>query len=166
MLKGAMEEAKAAAAAEKAIAQTKIENNVRTDDAQQYDHFRDPTKPDKWDWQKQAPNDGAVPGSAQTTSVKVGTTLDRFGSRYGEYLSPAETPFEQRALPPGKQADPYEQYKVLKDFTVVQEKIAPAFDQPGGGTQLRAQIPEVMNGFANINDLIRFGYLKDPKGTP
>jgi filamentous hemagglutinin len=88
--------------------------------------------------------------------------LDRYGSRYGEYLSPVNTPLEQRALPPGKQADPYEQYAVLKPFTVVEEKIAPAFSQPGGGMQMRAKITEVPNRFATIEDLIWHGYLKDP----
>lgn len=52
-----------------------------------------------------------------------------------------------------RQADPYEQYKVLKLFTVVREEIAPAFGKDGGGTQLRAQIPEVSKGFATIDEL-------------
>jgi hypothetical protein len=149
-----------------AIAKAKVENNARVDDAQQYDQFR---KPDTsasggtWDWQKQAPNNGAVPGTQQTVTIKEGATLDRYGQRGGEYMSPAGTSYEARALPPGKQADPYEQYKVLKPFTVVQEKIAPAFGQDGGGVQMRAVIPEVQNGNATINDLIKHGYLKDPK---
>jgi hypothetical protein len=55
---------------------------------------------------------------------------------------------------------------VLKPFTVVEEKIAPAFDQPGGGVQLRATIPEVKNRYARISELIKYGYLRDPKATP
>jgi filamentous hemagglutinin len=148
-----------------AAAKARIEQNARVSDAQQYDKFRSTTKND-WDWQGQAPNGGAIPGSATTNTINRGDTLDRFGSRRGEYLSPANTPFEQRGLPPGRQAEPYEQYPVLKPFTVVQEKIAPAFDQPAGGVQMRATIPEVKNRFANINDLITFGYLKDPKANP
>lgn len=159
-------EAKAARATEaEAIAKAKVDNNSRVDDGQQYDQFHD-AKGTDWDWQRQAPNGGAVPGTAQTSVVKAGGTLDRYGSRRGTYLSPADTPFEQRALPPGKQADPYEKYTVLKEFTVLQEEIAPAFNQPGGGVQLRARIPEVENRYANVNDLINFGYLKDPKGMP
>jgi filamentous hemagglutinin len=138
----------------------------RRDDGQQYDLFRSTTKADSWDWNKQAPNGGAVAGTAQTVSVQPGEILDRFGSRRGEYLSPAGTSFEQRALPPGKRADPYEQYVVTKPFTVVREEIAPAFDQPGGGSQLRATIPEVTNRFATVNDLIQFKYVKDPKVKP
>lgn len=145
------------------LSKTKVDLGTRVDDAQQYDKFRNATDT-AWDWGKNAPNGGAVPGTTQTSVVEAGTTLDRYGSRRGEYMSPADTPFESRSLPPGKQAEPYEQYPVLKKFTVVKEDIAPAFDMSGGGVQLRAQIPEVQNGFANINDLIRFGYLKDPKG--
>jgi hypothetical protein len=48
----------------------------------------------------------------------------------------------------------------------VEEKIAPAFNQPGGGVQLRAVIPEVKEGYARIEELIRYGYLKDPKAKP
>ncbi|MGE0349253.1 hemagglutinin repeat-containing protein [Hydrogenophaga sp.] len=146
-----------------------IENNLLRDDWQQFDQYRLPnsTRPGgEWDWQRQAPNNGAVPGTAKTSTVDVGSTLDRYGSRRGEYLSPINTPFEQRALPPGKQADPYEQYPVLKPFTVVEEKVAPAFNQPGGGVQLRAIIPEVKEGYARIDELIRYGYLKDPKAKP
>lgn len=147
----------------------KVGNNALRDDWQQFDQFRKPnsTRPGgEWDWQGQAPNNGAVPGTSRTATVEPGSTLDRYGSRSGEYLSPINTPLEQRALPPGKQADPYEQYPVLKPFTVMEEKIAPAFDQPGGGVQLRAIIPEVKEGYARIEELIRFGYLKDPKVTP
>jgi filamentous hemagglutinin len=141
------------------------ETHSRLDDGQQYDHLHNDKGAD-WDWQSQAPNGGAVPGSTQKTVIKAGDALDRYGSREGAYLSPADTPFEQRALPPGKLAEPYEKYTVLKEFSVVREEIAPAFNQPGGGLQLRAQIPEVENRYANISDLIKFGYLKDPKGKP
>jgi hypothetical protein len=143
----------------------KVNNNALRDDWQQFDHYRKPGSTrlgGEWDWQKQAPNNGAVPGTSNTTTIEVGNTLDRYGSRNGEYMSPVDTPLEQRALPPGKQADPYEQYAMLKPFTVVEEKIAPAFSQPGGGVQMRAKIPEIQNRFATIDDLIRYGYLKDP----
>ena len=148
-----------------AIQRARVEQNARRDDGQQYDHYRDPNSVQRggdWDWQTHAPNGGAVLGTQQTTTVQQGATLDRYGSRNGGYMSPAGTPYEARALPPGKIADSYEQYSVLKPFTVVQESIAPAFGQPGGGLQMRATIPEVQNRTASINDLIRHGYLKDP----
>ncbi len=43
----------------------------------------------------------------------------------------------------------------MKEFQVAREEIAPAFGQPRGGTQLRAQVPEVQNRFATVIDLIR-----------
>lgn len=33
-------------------------------------------------------------------TLPVGTFLDRFGSEYGAYMSPAGVPYAQRALPP------------------------------------------------------------------
>ena len=107
-------------------------------------------------------NDGAFTGTQQTVTVQVGSKLDRYGQRGGEYMSPAGTPYEARALPPGKQAEPYEQYQVLKPFSVTQEKIAPAFGKEGGGLQIRATIPEVENRIVTIDDLIERGYLKEP----
>jgi hypothetical protein len=153
-------EVDAAAAAQQAA---RVENNIRRDDGQQYDNFRNPasSRPGgEWDWQKEAPNGGAVPGTQATITIAQGVTLDRYGYRGGEYMSPAGTAFEARALPPGKLADPYEQYLVAKPFTVVQENIAPAFGQVGGGVQLRAQIPEVPGKYATVDDLIKYGYLK------
>ncbi|MCS4511923.1 TNT domain-containing protein, partial [Xylophilus ampelinus] len=146
-----------------ASAKARIDSNARTDDASQYDAYRrdNSSRPGgEWDWQKQAPNNGAVPGSTQSVTIEPGKTLDRYGSRNGEYMSPAGASFEERALPPGKQADPYEKYTVAKPFTATQEVIAPAFGQPGGGVQIRAKIPEKPEGYANINELVRFGYLK------
>lgn len=152
--------AKAVAEAEaKAVALAKIENNVRVDDGQQYDQFRNASN-DGWDWQKHAPNSGAVPGTLQTIKLDVGMSLDRYGSRYGEFMSPAATPLEQRALPPGKAADQYERYMVVKPLNVDQEQIAPAFGQVGGGVQLRARIAEVPGDYASIEQLIQHGYLK------
>jgi hypothetical protein len=161
-----IQEASAATVAEaRATTQVKAELNSRVDDALQYDHLKTADGKD-WDWQKQAPNNGAVLGSTTTTTVRVGDVLDRYGLRKGQYMSPADTPLEQRSLPPGKAADPFEAYEVLKPFNVVKEKIARAFDQPGGGIQLRATISEVENRFATVDDLIRFKYLKDPKVNP
>ncbi|MGJ7580840.1 hemagglutinin repeat-containing protein [Variovorax sp. RHLX14] len=153
-------EAKVAQAAEaEAIAKAKVEGNLRRDDAQQYDQFHN-AKGDGWDWQKQAPNDGAVPGTTQNTTINEGKIVDRYGSRRGEYMSPVGTPLGQRSLPPGKAADVYEQYIAQKSFAVTSEEIAPAFGQVGGGSQLRARIPEVPGDYASIEQLIQHGYLK------
>jgi hypothetical protein len=90
-----IQEASAAAVAEaRTTTQVKVELNSRIDDTQQYDKFRKPdsTRPDgEWDWQKQAPNNGAVPGTQVTTTIQPGTTFDRYGNRNGEYMPPAGT---------------------------------------------------------------------------
>ncbi|KZV94524.1 hypothetical protein EXIGLDRAFT_834944 [Exidia glandulosa HHB12029] len=78
-------------------------------------------------------------------TLKVGTLLDRFGSETGTFMSPAFSPYIQRALPPvnldpPREAPPnfpnnYHIYKVAKKFVVQAGPIAPAFGQPGQGTQ-------------------------------
>lgn len=54
---------------------------------------------DSWDWENQAPNDGVVAGSAETTIVKAGVSLDRYGLRKGEYMSPTDTPYGRLEKP-------------------------------------------------------------------
>ncbi len=43
---------------------------------------------------------------------------------------------EVRALAPHSEQAPYYVYEVIDDFEVTLGKIAPWFDQPGGGTQI------------------------------
>lgn len=162
------EKTAAQAAEEAAIARARLESNARRDDAQQYDQYRDPnsTRPGgEWDWQTHAPNNGAVAGTQKIVSIQPGATLDRYGNRNGSYMSPAGTPYEARALPPGTQASNYEQFLVLKPFQTIQETIAPAFAQGGGGVQIRGYIPEYFNGTrpASVETLIQYKYLGDAK---
>ncbi|KAH8884372.1 hypothetical protein GQ53DRAFT_880125 [Thozetella sp. PMI_491] len=76
--------------------------------------------------------------------LPVGTLIDRFGSEYGAYTSPAAAPYMQRALPPSSldtpQSDPsypynYHVYRLVKPITVLAGPIAPWFGQPGQGVQ-------------------------------
>ena len=59
--------------------------------------------------------------------------LDRFGSEYGAFLSPAGAPYSQRALPPSNLDTPtsdlsypynYHVYEVVQPFTVLSGPIA------------------------------------------
>ncbi|KAF9413297.1 hypothetical protein BGZ76_005048 [Entomortierella beljakovae] len=75
-------------------------------------------------------------------TLLVGTMLDRFGSEYGSYMSPAEAPYPQRALPPSnlatsdnKYPNNYHVYRVKKEFVVLAGPIAAWFEQPGAGVQ-------------------------------
>ncbi|KAJ7134171.1 hypothetical protein C8R46DRAFT_1139744 [Mycena filopes] len=66
--------------------------------------------------------------------------LDRFGRPTGRFLSPADTPYAQRSLPPPSLAN-YHVYRVETDnLTVLTGTIAPWFSQPGQGTQY--ELPE------------------------
>jgi hypothetical protein len=91
----------------------------------------------------------------------AGMKVDRFGSERGRYISPASTPFVQRAIPPESlnrllddpdNKHPYRQYIVAKNFTVVSGPTGPAFGQPGQGTQY--QLP------VTVQALVDAGYLR------
>lgn len=88
--------------------------------------------------------------------------VDRFGSEYGSFLSPAEAPYDQRALPPSNLDWPneepavpfnYHKYVVRKEFVVLSGPIAPWFGQPGQGTQYRA--------YSRVMDLEAGGFLEE-----
>ena len=50
------------------------------------------------DWEKWAPNGGRVPGTIkENQTIPAGTIIDRYGSQWGKYTSPAGVPYEQRA---------------------------------------------------------------------
>ena len=74
-------------------------------------------------------------GTAERTFLMPGEQISRYGSGAGKFFSPAGTPLPMRALPPGANTSIFNTYKVLKPFEVQAGKIAPAFGQPGLGTQ-------------------------------
>jgi hypothetical protein len=74
--------------------------------------------------------------------LPVGFRMDRKGGVRGSYVSPEGTPFPDRALPPDSLDQPYHAYEVVKPFDAesgIPEigRIAPAFDQSGGGVQYK-----------------------------
>lgn len=102
---------------------------------------------DSGSW-KYPPNDGFGEVNGQVdkepTKLRDGERLDRFGSEYGGYLAPAGDAYGKRALPPQNlntrdAAAPcdYHVYKVGKPFWVWQGSIAPWFEQPGKGEQIK-----------------------------
>ncbi|KAI5459686.1 hypothetical protein BGZ63DRAFT_455274 [Mariannaea sp. PMI_226] len=95
--------------------------------------------------------------------LEPGTLVDRFGSEHGLFVSAAEAPYSQRALPPyNLDTDPlapeypygYHVYRVIKALTVVGGPIRPWFGQPGLGAQF------YIGDVGNILDLIDKGFLK------
>lgn len=95
-------------------------------------------------------------------TLQVGTKVDRFGSEYGAYVSAADAPYSQRALPPNNlDTNPntpdypygYHIYEVLKPLEVEGGPIAPWFGQPGLGAQFW------VGATGNILTLVDLGYL-------
>ena len=113
-------------------------------------------KPDgKIDWDKYAPNNGRINESVlKNQTIKQGTIIDRYGSKYGNYTSPIGTSFEERALPYKENSWAYHKYEVINDINgITTSKIAPAFGQIGGGVQF--ELPD------NVSCLIKNGFLKE-----
>ncbi|CAL9315951.1 TNT domain-containing protein [Streptomyces sp. SudanB25_2051] len=97
---------------------------------------------------KYPPNDGFAEVNGRVDKhvevLEPGEELDRLGSEYGSYLAPAGDPYAKRALPPQNlntrdAAFPcdYHVYRVERPFPVWQGRIAPWFEQPGGGQQIK-----------------------------
>ena len=109
------------------------------------------------DWEKWAPNGGRVPGTIkENQTIPAGTIIDRYGSQWGKYTSPAGVPYEQRALPYIENPNAYHKYEVLKPIdNVTISEIAPAFEQVGGGIQY--ELPN------NIKKFTKLDYIKEIK---
>lgn len=82
------------------------------------------------------PNNGFL-GSPSKATLQPGTTIDRFGSKFGNYASPVGTPIEMRSLPPSTFERPYSVYEVVKPVDALSGRTAPWFSQPGLGTQYK-----------------------------
>jgi hypothetical protein len=113
-----------------------------------------------------------------TIAFPVGFLMDRFGSEYGSFVSPASAPYMQRALPPSNldtpASDPrsvslfksmivsdllnrypynYHVYRVLQPFNALSGPIAAWFGQPGQGVQYQLA--------TNIIGLINGGFIEE-----
>ncbi|MGW4178596.1 TNT domain-containing protein [Streptomyces sp. G9] len=122
---------------------------------------------------KYPPNDGFAEVNGEIdkepVELRTGQRLDRFGSEYGGYLAPAGDAYAERALPPQnlntRDADTpcdYRVYKVAKPFWVWQGSIAPWFEQPGGGQQIKLDAVFLEPGAGqrlNVKWLLDNGYL-------
>ncbi|MFP7254770.1 glycohydrolase toxin TNT-related protein [Terribacillus goriensis] len=104
------------------------------------------------------PEDGFVSGTQKTETLHAGMKLDRYGNPAGSFLAPESDSFPSRALAPHSELAPYYVYEVIDDFEVTLGKIAPWFDQPGGGTQIIKYKP---NGRPySIEELIELKVIK------
>lgn len=98
------------------------------------------------------PSNSGFEGTPVTKTLKPGTVVDRYGGETGKFVSPQGTPYANRSLPPGSDKRSYNAYEILKPIDVQSGKIAPWFDQPGGGTQYQFT--------QSIEDLIQSEYLR------
>ena len=71
----------------------------------------------------------------EEVTLQPGEKIDRYGDDWGVFTSPMGTKYEERALEPAIILKKYSIFEVVKPIKVEKGKIAPWFDQPGGGTQ-------------------------------
>ncbi len=126
---------------------------------------------------KYPPNDGFETVNGQVDKhrerLDKGERLDRFGSEFGSYLAPAGDSYAERALPPqnlntreAAHACDYRVYEVRKPFSVWQGGIAPWFEQPGGGQQIKLDPAFLDPGEGqrlHVKWLLDHGYLEPAK---
>lgn len=81
------------------------------------------------------PTNRGFEGNPTTTTLEVGTLVDRYGYDGGYFVSPKGTPYTERSLPRGTDKKPYTIFEVVKPVDVKAGKIAPWFGEKGGGIQ-------------------------------
>jgi hypothetical protein len=104
-----------------------------------------------------------------------GERIDRFGSVFGAFLAPVDTPYASRSLPPMSLDNfttgitcNYSLYEVEKPFDVEAGPIAPAFGQRGLGRQYQL-VSSLLPGDpspANVMWLLNNGYLENITTQP
>lgn len=142
-----------------------LKNKAVYDNPKYFDQL---TGNENWPGQKGDPNiDGFVKGEYQKTTLSPGDKIDRFGSDYGQFFGNIGESKEMRAMSPNSDFKNHSQYEILMDLPVLKGKIAPWFDQPGGGIQFKLdpsfveQIKAIPSDeTAIIKKLIELGYLR------
>jgi len=86
------------------------------------------------------PNNGYL-GETRKVWLRPGNMIDRYGgSDASRFFSPTGTPVGARSLPPGTAGQTLRTFQVVKPFEVEEGLVAPAYGQPGFGTQYRTPI--------------------------
>lgn len=131
-------------------------------------YFDPKTGNEYWPGQNGDPNlDGFLNGEFKNTKLQSGKKIDRFGSNYGSFFGEVGDSRELRAMSPNSDFSNYNQYEVLEELPVREGKIAPWFDEPGGGRQYKLDSdfvnqlqPLLQDGTPLIDKLIELGYLR------
>ncbi|AZG48832.1 TNT domain-containing protein [Gordonia insulae] len=108
-------------------------------------------------------------------TLRAGTRMDRYGGEGGNFLSVPGTKYAARSLPPSNLSGPqgqeqycnYHVYEVIKPLPVDTGRIAPWFQQRGGGVQyevVRSYLPDSAFPqcvtFINQDGTLSVGWLK------
>lgn len=89
-----------------------------------------------WPGQNGDPNiDGFLNGKYEDTKLRPGEQIDRYGGNNGTFFGDEGTTIPERAMAPNSDFSKYNKYVVAREMPVRKGKIAPWFDQPGGGIQ-------------------------------
>lgn len=120
------------------------------------------------------PDNGAdLSAPTVTKTFAPGDTFDRFGPPSGTFASPEGTPYDERSLPPtslvsSSGGSTYHVYEVTAKWetdpppvVVTQNKVAPAFGQPGGGIQYQFEAMPGSSFKASMQWLIDHGYVTE-----
>ncbi len=100
------------------------------------------------------PNNGAVPGTEKTISLKPGDTLGRYGNIGDKsyFVTQPGADASKLSLPPNTDSSIYQEFVVIKEIpNTVQAEIAAWGNSLGGGLQYELPMP--------IKQLIKEGYI-------
>ena len=120
-----------------------------------------------WPGQNGDPNiDGFLNGKYEDTKLRPGEQIDRYGGNNGTFFGDEGTSIPERAMTPNSDFSKYNKYVVAREMPVRKGKIAPWFDQPGGGIQYQID-PGFVSSIKSklrpkedfIDGLVRMGYL-------
>lgn len=120
-----------------------------------------------WPGQNGDPNiDGFLNGKYEDTKLRPGEQIDRYGGNNGTFFGDEGTTIPERAMAPNSDFSKYNKYVVAREMPVRKGKIAPWFDQLGGGIQYQID-PGFVSSIKSklrpkedfIDGLVRMGYL-------
>lgn len=120
--------------------------------------MRDNMKADGgWDF----PGNDGFDGPTYTDTANPGEMLDRFGLDQGQFLSPAGTPYADRALPPDSVTLGYNEYMVLKPFDMTAGRPCDGFGQTPSSDALQYKLGTTPEGKRmTVEWLVSNGYLE------
>ena len=98
-------------------------------------------------------------------ALDVGKSIDRYGGEGGNFFAPTGTSYIKRSLPPSNLVNSssprycnYHVYRVVKQLPIYTGPIAPAFEQPGLGTQYEV-VPQLLPSRPECGTDVNVGWL-------